>query len=195
MRARSPNEVLNWLIVVLAFALPLYRAWVSLAAYLILILWFFQGGLRDRIDRLRHHPLTLAITVFLVLNLASLLWSSYPSDGFDYWRKYTYLLLVPAIASSLRPRFAGRAFLALVAGAVLSVSLMPIVIFADIHMRHVHPWFWRRWRCSSSSTWRARHQRRVDDGSVPCASSRWSGVCCSTSVAAARSPSSPRWSS
>ena len=36
MRARSPNEVLNWLVVVLAFSLPLYRAWVSLAAYLIL---------------------------------------------------------------------------------------------------------------------------------------------------------------
>ncbi len=42
MRPRSVNDVLNWLVVVLAFSLPLYRAWVSLAAILILLLWFFQ---------------------------------------------------------------------------------------------------------------------------------------------------------
>jgi len=139
MQARNPNEVLNWLVVVLAFSLPLYRAWVSLAAYLILILWFFQGGLRDRLNQLRQHPLTIAIVVFMALNLLSLLWSEDPSGGFTYWRKYLYLLLVPAIASSVRPVFAARAFRAFLSGVVLSVLMMPVVILADLHIRHIHP--------------------------------------------------------
>ena len=139
MRARSPNEVLNWLVVVLAFSLPLYRAWVSLAAYLILIVWFFQGGLRQRFDDLKKHPLTVAIVVFMALNLLSLLWSEDPGGGFVYWRKYLYLLLVPAIASSLRPVFALRAFRAFLAAVVLSVMMMPVVILGDVHIRHIHP--------------------------------------------------------
>ncbi len=139
MRARSPNEVLNWLVVLLAFALPLYRVWVSLAAYLIILLWFFQGDLRHRVERLKHHRMTIALVVFLALNLLSLLWSEDPMSGLDYWRKYTYLLLVPVVASSLRPAFVGRAFIALATGTVLSVFLMPIVIFGDIHIRRIHP--------------------------------------------------------
>jgi O-antigen ligase len=139
MRERSPNEVINWLVVVLAFSLPLYRAWVSLAAYLILILWFFQGGLRERFEHLKKHRLTIAIIVFMALNLLSLLWSEDPAGGFEYWRKYIYLLLIPVIASSLRPAFTSRVFLAFLAGTVLSVMMMPIVIFGDLHIRHIHP--------------------------------------------------------
>ena len=139
MRPRSVNDVLNALVVVLAFSVPLYRAWVSLAAVLILLLWFFQDHLKDRVLRLGHHPMTAAILVFLALNLLSLLWSEDPSSGFEYWRKYLYLLLIPAIASSLRPVFARRAFSAFLTSTVLSVAMMPVVIIADIHIRHIHP--------------------------------------------------------
>jgi len=139
MRPRSVNNVLNWLVVMLAFSLPLYRAWVSLAAILILLLWFFQDRLGDRVARLGHHRLTVTILFFLVLNLVSLLWSEDPTAGFEYWRKYLYLLLAPAIASSLRPVFARRALVAFLTATVLSVAMMPVVIIAGIHVRHIHP--------------------------------------------------------
>ena len=139
MRPRSVNDVLNWVVVVLAFSIPIYRAWVSLAAVLILLLWFFQDRLKDRVLKLGHHPMTAAILVFLTLNLLSLLWSEDPSSGFEYWRKYLYLLLIPAVASSLRPVFARRAFSAFLTSTVLSVAMMPVVIIADIHIRHIHP--------------------------------------------------------
>jgi O-antigen ligase len=139
MKPRSTTEVICWLVVVLAFSLPLYRAYVSLAAYLILILWFFQGGIRERIMRLAHHRLTVAIVVFIALNLVSILWSDDPWGGFAYWRKYLYLLLVPAIASSLDRRFLSRVLTAFLAGTALSVLMMPVVIIADIHIRHIHP--------------------------------------------------------
>lgn len=136
---RTVNDVINAVVVMLAVALPLYRAWVSLAAILILLLWFFQDRLGERAAHLVRHPATLAILLFLALNLASLLWSDDPAAGFAYWRKYLYLLLAPAIASSLDPGTVRRALVALTAGTVLSVALMPVVILADIHFRHIHP--------------------------------------------------------
>ena len=139
MRARSVNDVINVLVVVLAFSVPLYRAWVSLAALLILVLWFFQGDLKAKITRLGHHRLTVAILVFLALNLASLLWSDDPGGGFAYWRKYLYLLLIPAVATSLRPVFARKALTAFLGGTVLALIMMPIVILGDIHIRYIHP--------------------------------------------------------
>jgi len=139
MRPRSVNNVLNQLVVVLAFSLPLYRAWVSLASVLILLLWFFQDRVKERALRLGRHPLTLAILFFLVLNLLSLLWSEDPAGGFEYWRKYLYLLLAPAIASSLRPGFARRALIAFLAATALSVAVMPVVILGNLHIRHIHP--------------------------------------------------------
>lgn len=139
MPARSVNDVINALVVVLAFSLPLYRAWVSLAAILILILWFFQGNLKVQIARLGRHRLTVAILIFLALNLVSLLWSEDPGGGFEYWRKYLYLLLIPAVASSFRPVLARTALAAFLGGTVLAVIMMPIVILGDIHIRYIHP--------------------------------------------------------
>jgi len=139
MRARTVNEVVNWLVVVLAFSIPLYRAWVSLSTALILVLWFFQGDLAGRFARVRRHGLTLAIVAFMALNLLSLLWSSHPAEGIEYWFKYRYLLLVPAIASSLDVKFTRYAFLALVSGTTLAACMMPVVIFADIHFHRTHP--------------------------------------------------------
>lgn len=139
MRARSPNEVLNWLVVLLAFSLPLYRPWVSLSAYLILVLWFFQGHIGRRVAQLRRHPATVAIVVFMAFSLLSLLWSEDPAAGFEYWRKYLYLLLAPAIASSLRPGIATASLYAFTTGAVVSVVMMIAVIVGDIHAGHIHP--------------------------------------------------------
>ncbi len=139
MRARSVNDVINALVVVLAFSLPLYRAWVSLAAALILILWFFQPDLKARIVRLGHHRLSMAVLVFVALNLISLFWSEDPGGGFTYWRKYLYLLLIPAVATSVRPAFARTAFIAYIGGTLLAVMMMPIVILGDVHIRYIHP--------------------------------------------------------
>ena len=139
MRPQSVNDVVNWVVVVLAFSLPLYRAWVSLAAILILVMWFFQDRLRDRVARLGRHRTTVAVLVFLALNLVSLLWSADPTNGFEYWRKYLSLRLVPAIASSLKPVFARRAFIAFTGATLLSAAMMPAVILGDIHIRHIHP--------------------------------------------------------
>lgn len=118
---------LEWLAVVLAASLPLYRPWVSLSAHLILLLWFVAPGLRDRLQRLRGHHLSLAVLAFIALNLLSLAWSAEPAAGFDYALKYRYLLLIPMLATVVpgeRLSFvAGTFIVSAAASVVLSAAV------------------------------------------------------------------------
>jgi O-antigen ligase len=118
---------LEWLAVVLAASLPLYRPWVSLSAHLILLLWFLAPGLRHRLQLLRGHRLSLAVLAFIALNLLSLAWSADPAAGLDYALKYRYLLLIPMIATVVpeeRLSFVAGTF---IVAAVVSVALSAAV--------------------------------------------------------------------
>jgi O-antigen ligase len=93
------STTLGWLTVALAVSLPLYRPWVSLATTAIIVLWIFGGSPEPRTSRIRGHRLTTAVLLFLVLNVASLLWTGDPGAGLRYLTKYRYLLLIPMLAS------------------------------------------------------------------------------------------------
>lgn len=134
----------GWLAVVLAASLPLYRPWVSLATTVMLFMWLFGGGIGIRARRLRGHRLTTAVLVFLGLNLSSLLWTSDFVDGLKYLTKYRYLLIIPIVASSVRPfyrRYAVTAFeVATSASVVLAIGVLTgIVRIPDAHPGNPSP--------------------------------------------------------
>jgi len=133
------DTYLGWLAVVLAGSLPLYRPWVTLATTLILLLWLVGPGLRQRVARLRHHRLTLAVLAFLVLNLLSLLWSDDPAEGLRYVAKYRYLLLIPVAATTIRPRHRDLALIAFQIAAAAS-ALLSLAVFAGLlNVRGAYP--------------------------------------------------------
>ena len=133
------ESYLGWLAVVLAAALPLYRPWVTLATTAIMVLWLFGGRLRLRAGRLRNHRLTIAVLLFIALNIVSLVWSSDPGAGLRYVTKYRYLLLIPMLASSVRPiyrRYAVTTFeLATGASVLISVG----ILVGMLRLRDAHP--------------------------------------------------------
>jgi O-antigen ligase len=133
-RPIQANSLLNYLVVVLAFSIPLYREWVSITAPLITLLWFFDGRVRDKLAVLRRHHLSVAVLLFVGFNLLSLLWSSQPIEGLDYISKYRYLFLIPVLATSLRARFRDAALAAFLVGTTLSLMLSYAVFFGLIRI-------------------------------------------------------------
>lgn len=111
------------MLVLLAFSLPVYRPWVSLGAPLLALVWLVRGDLRARVASLRHHLPTLAVVAFLVLNVASLSWSSHIPEGLAYLEKYRYLLLLPMVAVAVGPRTRDRALMAFEIGACVATAL------------------------------------------------------------------------
>lgn len=116
------NLYLNLLVLVLAFATPVYRSWVSIAVPLVMLLWFFQGSLRERLRWIAADPVCRAMGLFLAVNLLSLVWSSDRAAGLDYVDKYRYLLLIPMLATALRPGFVRHAETAFLAGASVAAA-------------------------------------------------------------------------
>jgi O-antigen ligase len=132
------ETTLGWLVIVLAFSLPLYRPWVSLATTAILVLWLFAGFMH-RARTLRGHRLTIAVLVFLGINIASLAWTSDPASGLKYLTKYRYFLLLPMIASTVRPIYRRSAVSAFEVAAGLSVVLSVGVYTGWFRLRDAHP--------------------------------------------------------
>lgn len=127
------NLYLNLLVVVLTFSLPLYRHWVGLAAPLVTLLWLFGGRLRQRLSDLAHDPLARAVALFLAFNLAAVAWSPEPRAGLNWVSKYHYLLLIPVLATAMRPRFRRLAEHAFLLGATLAVGLTFLVASGVLH--------------------------------------------------------------
>ena len=138
-RESSLEATLGWLTVVLAVSLPLYRPWVTLATTAILILWLFGGSLGLRASRLRGHRLTVAVLFFLALNVSSLIWTSDAGAGIKYLTKYRYLLLIPALASTVRPIYRRYAVTVFELAAGVSVVLSVGVLTGLFRLRDAHP--------------------------------------------------------
>ena len=133
------NRILNILVIVLAFSIPLYRKWVSIAAPIIMILWFAEGRLPDKLAALKTHRLTLAAAVFAGFALLSVAWSGDRLAGLGYVDKYRYLLLIPMLATALRPETRRRAELAFLVGTALSVLVSWAVFLDLIRLRDAYP--------------------------------------------------------
>jgi len=133
------NQLLNLLVVVLAFSIPLYRKWVSIAVPLIIILWLAEGRFADKLATLRRHRLTLAAAAFVGFAALSLAWSEDPAAGLIYLTKYRYLLLLPILATSLRADFRPRVETAFLIGTVLSLIASFAVFAGLVRLRDAYP--------------------------------------------------------
>lgn len=133
------NLYLNYLVVVLAFSIPLYREWVSITVPIIMILWLFDGRLRDKLQVIRCHTLSVAVLLFFGFNLLSVLWSTEYVEGFIYVDKYRYLWLIPVIATALRQPFRRRALAAFLIGTSVSLVLSYAVFFDLFRIGSAYP--------------------------------------------------------
>jgi O-antigen ligase len=133
------NLLLNQLLVVLAFSIPLYRKWVSIAVPLIIILWLAEGRFADKLAILRRHRLSLATAAFVGFAVLSLAWSGDRVAGLDYLAKYRYLLLIPILATSLRAGCQRRVETAFLIGTGLSLAVSYAVFAGLIRLRDAYP--------------------------------------------------------
>jgi O-antigen ligase len=83
--------------------------------------------------------MTLAVLLFIALNVVSLVWSSDPGAGLRYLTKYRYLLLIPMLASSVRPIYRRYAVTAFELAAGASVLLSVGILVGMFRLRDAHP--------------------------------------------------------
>ncbi|MEA2028597.1 MAG: O-antigen ligase family protein [Campylobacterota bacterium] len=146
-RERS-TDILNYLFLFYAFAIPLSRFGVVLATFLIFIFWLIEGDLKDKVDTILKSKFFLALFAYLSLLLISIIWSQDIMGGIEYIRKFWYFLPIFALYTSLKESYIKKllyAFLlAMSVSVVASIGILlgfyegrtPISYFLNNHIMY-----------------------------------------------------------
>ena len=112
------SNILNYIIVLYAFFIPLSLDLIRILAPLIIVLWFLEGGVKSKIALLKKEPFFLSIGILLFILLLSLLWTDIDNIkfGIKYITRYWYLLPMFAIYTSIEKKFIPISLSAFLAG-------------------------------------------------------------------------------
>ncbi len=135
-------SILNYIIVLYAFFIPLSLDMIRILAPLIIVLWFVQGGVKSKIALIKKEPFFLSIGILLLILLISLLWTDIDNIkfGIKYIKRYWYILPMFAIYTSLDKRFIPITLSAFLAGMFISELVSYGIFFEFIHIEGVHHW-------------------------------------------------------
>ncbi len=139
LRIRRIN---SWLVVLLAFFLPISTSAVTVAAFLLIAGWFLEGAFKQRLREIGTNPVCLAVLFYLGLMVIGLLWSRKLGNGLAAIDAQVKILMLPLFLTAVRHEHRWRylgAFIAGVTVIMLSTYLARFGLFqyADVTPQHL----------------------------------------------------------
>ena len=99
----SINKVYQYLLIILAFLMPLTVFGANLIIVIICVLWLFSGDYASKLNQIISNKFILASIVFFFLHVIGLLWTEDLSWGVHIVHKMWYfLLLLPVLFTIVR---------------------------------------------------------------------------------------------
>jgi O-antigen ligase len=96
------GEITSWLLIFLAFCLPLSTSVVTILALLIFVCWIIEGGYRQKWREIRTNPVCLAVFIYLGVYLIGICWTDDLSEGIAVLMKQWKLMLLPVFLTTVR---------------------------------------------------------------------------------------------
>ena len=93
-RVTTLEKIYQYLLILLAFLLPLTVFGGNLIIVIIVMIWAFSGGYKSKIEKILSSKLLLASIVFFIIHLIGLLWTEDMQWGFHIAKKMWYFLLL-----------------------------------------------------------------------------------------------------
>ena len=116
-----------WLLLLLAFCLPLSTSAVSVTALLIMVCWLIEGGFREKFQEIVASPICIAVLVYVAVLLVGLCWSDSLQEGLGAIKKQWKVFLVPIFLTTILWERRWWYVTAFVAG----VTVTMLLIFLD----------------------------------------------------------------
>ena len=135
MKPQTMAQVHFWLLMLLAFSLPLSTSAVSVTAVLVSVCWVAEGRYRQKIQEIVTSPLCIAVFVYLGVLLIGLCWTDSFADGVQAIRKQWKILLAPIFLTAIqweRRWWYIAAFIAGVTATMAVVSLDSVALLPAI---------------------------------------------------------------
>ena len=136
IKSIKDSNILNYIIILYAFFIPLSLDLIRILALLIIILWFVQGDVKSKIALIKKEPFFLSIGILLLILLLSLLWTDSNNIifGIKYIKRYWYILPMFAIYTSIDKKFIPITLSAFLAGMLIGELVSYSIFFEFIHI-------------------------------------------------------------
>ncbi len=138
MRSLNYPRLLQILFIIYAFVIPFSLDIIRIIVPLIILVWFLEGGLKEKFSMIKKEPFFMIFGIFLLILTLSLFWTS-PENlkfGIKYITRYWYLLPIFALYTSLKKPFVKPLIVAFLAGMFVSVAGSYCVYFHLISFKN-----------------------------------------------------------
>ncbi|MDQ7047901.1 MAG: O-antigen ligase family protein [Sulfurovum sp.] len=132
-------KTINYLAIVYAFILPLSRGGIGVITALLVLLWFLEGNFKQKLTLYINTKVVVALLVFLVFNIFSLLWTEDIQGAVHTMRRYAYLLPVFVLMFSLKKEYIFKILSAFILGMFISEVISYGVFFELWQFKHATP--------------------------------------------------------
>lgn len=127
------SRINSWLLILLAFSLPLSTSAITVTAILIMVCWLLEGGLREKWQEIITNPVCIAVFVFFGVMLIGLCWTDSFQDGLEAIRKRWPILLLPIFLTAICWEQRWRYVAAFIAGVTVTMLLIDCARFDLLH--------------------------------------------------------------
>lgn len=117
------NKINAYLLIVLAFILPISVAATNLLIACIVLLWLGRGTFKDDYNELKTNKVVIAVVVFYSLHVLGLLWTEDLEWGIHILKKETKFLVLPILMLFVRYEQIKYYIISFLLAMVLSVLL------------------------------------------------------------------------
>jgi len=134
MRSITSTTLLNYLILFYAFSIPVSLDLLRILAPLIMVVWIFEGNMREKLLMVKNEPIFKAFGFFILVMFLALLWTE-PENlkfGFKYITRFWYILPIFALFTSLKEKYIPYTLTAFLAGMTVSVIASYLIYFQII---------------------------------------------------------------
>jgi O-antigen ligase len=112
-----------WLLVLLAFVLPLSTSLVSVITVALLVCWSLEGRFQEKWNEVSANPLCLAVFFYVGVLILGLVWSENPGEGVAVIRKHWKIMAFPVLLTAVRWDWRSRTVGAFIAGVSVVMVL------------------------------------------------------------------------
>ena len=100
------EKTYQYLLIVLAFLMPLTVSGANTIVVIIVFLWLFSGDYKSKYNHIKNSKLMIASIVFYLLHVIGMLWTEDLEWGFHILHKMWYfLLLFPVLFNIVQKKY------------------------------------------------------------------------------------------
>ncbi len=138
-QALKDPKIINYVILLYAFSIPLSLELIRALAIAIIILWVMQPDFKSKAASIKQNRFFISIGILLLILSVSLLWTDGDNIkfGVKYITRYWYILPMFAIYTSMDKKYIPLALSAFLAGMLVSELVSYGIFFNLIHIKGI----------------------------------------------------------